>query len=359
MRLTDPPDPTRRPRDRRTVLLTGASGVVGQPLVRRLRGADLICLVHRSPMSATGVQSVPGDVSAHRLGLPASTWRNLTSRVDAVVHAAAVTEFNGADADLLRTNVDGTRHVLDFAASADVPLYHVSTAYRDAREDGERGRTAVRYAASKRAGEDLVRGSGLRHVIVRPSVVIGDSGTGETASFQGIHHVAEGILRGIVPIIPFEPSWPIDVIPQDVVADAIATLVEREHAGGEYWLTAGAQAPALAEAVEVLLEVAAELDLPADRPRFVPPELFDRLIAPVFLPALPPRTRHSVTKLLDFFAAYLSRDEPLPSSLPELASMGVMPLPDPRESLRASLRYWARSTQQGTGSDLAAEGEVA
>ena len=36
---------------RRTVLLTGASGVVGHALLPRLRDLDVVCLVHRSPVS--------------------------------------------------------------------------------------------------------------------------------------------------------------------------------------------------------------------------------------------------------------------------------------------------------------------
>jgi len=342
---------------RRTVLLTGASGVVGQALLPRLRcgGADILCLTHRSPVSGPTVSSVPGDVTQPRFGLSPTQWRRVVSRVDAVVHAAAVTQFNGSDADVQRTNVDGTRHALELAAASGAPLYYVSSAYLHAREDGQRGRTAVRYAASKRAAEELVRSSGLPHVITRPSIVMGDSRTGETAGFQGLHHVAEGIVRGIVPIIPFDAGWPIDVVPQDVVADAIATLVEQERVGGELWLTAGPQAPSLAATVDVLLGVAAEMGSPVSAPRFVDPDTFDRLIAPVFLDALPRQVRQTVTRLLDFFAVYLAREDPLPSDLPALAQTGVMALPDSRESLRRTFRFWAEQI----GVDAAVTGAVA
>ena len=40
---------------RRTILVTGASGVVGRALLRRLRGLDVVCLVHRSPVCGPGV----------------------------------------------------------------------------------------------------------------------------------------------------------------------------------------------------------------------------------------------------------------------------------------------------------------
>lgn len=336
------------PDHRRTVLLTGASGVVGQALLPRLAAADVVCLVHRTPVTGPGVRSVAGDVTQPRFGLSAPAWRDLTRRVDAVVHAAALTDFKGADGVHARINVEGTRHAVDLAAEAGAPLYHVSSAYLHAREDGGRGRDAVRYAASKRAAEALVRTSGVPHTIVRPSVVIGDSRTGEASAFQGLHKVAEGILGGLVPIIPFDASWPLDVVPRDVVADAIARLVEGGHVGQELWLTAGERAPSLGDAVRVLLEVAADYGAPVAVPRFVDPETFDRLIAPVFLDALPAPVRKSATTFLEFFAAYLALDGALPSDLPALEGIGVAPLPDPRESLRASLRFWADETGLGT-----------
>jgi nucleoside-diphosphate-sugar epimerase len=335
-----------RPRraDRRTVLLTGASGVVGQALLGRFRDADVLCLTHRTPVAGPGVRSVHGDVSQPRFGLPSPAWRDLAASVDAVVHAAAVTDFNGPDTVLTRTNVEGTRHAVELAATAGAPFYHVSSAYLHAREDDGRGRTAVRYAASKRAAESLVRQSGIPHTILRPSVVVGDSRTGETAAFQGLHKVAEGIMGGLVPIIPFDADWPIDIVPRDVVADAVTTLVERGHVGGELWLTAGERAPRLAETVDVLVAVAAEAGISVSPPKFVAPEMFDRLIAPVFLDALPPHIRKTATRLLDFFAAYLALERALPSDLPQLERLGVTPLPDSRESLRLSLRYWIKKT---------------
>jgi hypothetical protein len=93
--------------------------------------------------------------------------------------------------------------------------------------------------------------------------------------------------------------------------------------------------------------------------------MFDRLIGPVFLEFLPRKVRYTVTKLLEFFTAYLSLDTALPSSLgpgaagpglpglpgsglpgPGLpgAGPGLPGLPDQRQSLLTSLRYWAAAT---------------
>ena len=331
----------------RTVLLTGASGVVGRALLRRLRDVDVACLVHRSPISGPNVTTVPGDITTPMFGLAERTYLDLAARVDAVIHCAAVTDFNRADGSLEATNITGTEHVTAFAAAAEAVLYHVSTAFVDTTADGGRGRTAIGYASSKSAAEKVVRSSGVPHVIFRPSVVIGCSQTGEIAAFQGLHQVVAGLFAGIVPMIPFDSRWPIDFVPVDVVADAIACVVENRVSEGEFWLSAGEAALRLDEGFAVAVEVARSLGVSVDMPRFVPPEMFDRLIGPVFLDALPGRIRRNVLRMLEFFTTYLQSGQTKPSSLDQLVALGARPLPDQRESLRYSVRYWA--AQNGYG----------
>jgi len=336
-----------RGRARRTVLLTGASGVVGRALLARLGDFDVVCLVHRSPVSGPNVTTVRGDVAEPMFGLAEPAYAALAARVDAVIHCAAVTEFNRTDGSLEATNVAGTEYVAAFAAAAEAVLYHVSTAFVDTTADGDRGRTALGYASSKAAAEEVVRSSGVPHVILRPSVVIGDSVTGEIAAFQGLHQVAAGLFAGIVPMIPFDPSWPIDFVPADVVADAIACVVESRVSQGEFWLSAGETALSLEEGFAVAVELARDLGVRVDVPRFVPPEMFDRLIGPVFLEALPDKIRRNVLRMLEFFTVYLQSGQTKPSSLGQLAALGARPLPDQRESLRNSLAYWAERSGYG------------
>jgi Male sterility protein len=287
---------------RRAVLLTGASGVVGRAVLKRLRDLDVVCLVHRSPVSGPNVTTVPGDVAKPMFGLAKQAYLELAARVDAVIHCAAITDFNRTDGSLEATNIAGTEHAAAFAAAANAVLYHVSTAFVDTTADGARGRTAIGYASSKLAAEQVVRSSGVPHVILRPSVVIGDSATGEIAAFQGLHQVVSGIFAGIV-------------------------------------------------------ELARGLGVNIDMPRFVPPDMFDRLIGPVFLDALPAKIRRNVLRMLEFFTIYLQSGQTKPSSLDQLVALGARPLPDQRESLRNSLRYWAAQNGYGqaeTGTEKAA-----
>jgi nucleoside-diphosphate-sugar epimerase len=327
---------------RPTVLLTGASGVVGRALLERLTGTDIIALVHRTPVVGEHVTSIKGDVAAPRLGLSDTEYAALAAKVDAVIHCAAITDFNRTDGTLETTNIEGTGHMVEFAKAADVVLYHVSTAFVHTKVDGDRGKTAAGYAASKSAGEDLVRASGVKHVILRPSVVIGDSVTGEIAAFQGLHQVVAGVFGGIVPMIPFDETWPIDFIPADVVADGIAVVVENGITEGEFWLSAGDKALTLRQGMDLTVELASEMGRTVDAPRFVPPEMFERLIGPVFIDALPEKIKRNVLRMLEFFATYLQDGAYKPSSLDELVELGMAPLPDQYESLAASVRYWAQ-----------------
>jgi hypothetical protein len=144
-----------------------------------------------------------------------------------------------------------------------------------------------------------------------------------------------------VPMIPFDPGWPIDFVPADVVADSIACLVENRVSEGEFWISAGEAALRLDEGVAVVVEFARGLGVHIDMPRFVPPEMFDRLIGPVFLDALPGRIRRNILRMLEFFTTYLQSGQTKPSSLDQLVALGARPLPDQRESLRNSVRYWA------------------
>jgi len=59
---------------RRIVLLTGASGVVGHALLRRLRDLDVVCLVHRSPVCGPDMTTVSGDIAQPMFGLAEQVW---------------------------------------------------------------------------------------------------------------------------------------------------------------------------------------------------------------------------------------------------------------------------------------------
>ena len=155
------------------------------------------------------VHAVAGDVRSPRLGLPDDIYRDLVRRVDVIIHAAADLRLDASIEDLRRTNVEGVRHVLEFAREIDAVhglqrLVHVSTAYVAGGGSGtiDEGPPSDRfgflnpYERSKYEGEMLVRAAmdgRLPIAIARPSMVVGDSRTGAINDLQHVLCAAAGV----------------------------------------------------------------------------------------------------------------------------------------------------------------------
>lgn len=326
-----------------TILLTGASGVVGQAMLPKLTDCDLYCLVHRRSVDRESVVSLQGDLLQPRLGLSADQYNELARKVDCVIHAAAITDFFKAEKLIFDTNIEGTKNIVEFAAEAKAPFFYVSTAFVHPSSKSTGGHEANAYEVSKRAAEDVVRNSGVPATILRPSIIVGDSQTGVIAQFQGLHHVAGLFLNGLLPVIPGSANAYVDFVPNDLVADAIINVVMSGHVGGEYFISSGPQAMTVGQIVELCADNSETLmGRAVARPKFVTQDVFDRLIKPVFLPQMPGLVRRTVERAMHL-ARYLNIEEPFPTSVPELErEFGVQPPPSPAETFLRSLEYWAR-----------------
>jgi nucleoside-diphosphate-sugar epimerase len=325
-------------------LLTGAAGVVGQALLEHLTGHAVVCLTHRRPSASAHITSIAGDITVPRLGLTRAAFADLARRIDCIVHAAAVTDFSQPAEVLFRANVDGTHHVLDLAATAGVPLYHVGSAFAHPSCLAASGCEPNAYQRSKWAAETLVRGSGVRATIVRPSIVMGNSRTGAIADFQGLHLMLGLLLKGYLPVIAAPATAYVDFVPQDLVAEAMISLLDRPSQETEYWLTAGSRALTVGAIVAIGLAQAPRLvDRALVPPRMVSMDTFERLIRPIFLPALPGHLRRTMRGALQLLHTCLA--QPFPTSLPTLEhTHGLRTLPDQEMTLAHNLEYWARAT---------------
>lgn len=336
-----------------TLLLTGGSGVLGQALIDEVfADFDIVCLSHRTPIKDPRVLTLPGRLAEPGLGLAPEERRTLAGSVDVVLHCAAMTSWRASRERIFETNVTGTRHMLDFARLADAPFYYVSTAFvarRDAADPDNRDVAGLlAYVQSKIAAEQAVRDSGHPHVIVRPPVIIGDAETGEIAKFQGIHQMFGSFIQNLLPLIPAEPGSMIDMMPQDVVARAIARLISAEVTGGEYWLTAGANAPTIADLLEVTLSVCTRLGRPMHPPRMIPVEAVDRLLIPLMEDVMPPQLRRQFGQFIQLTTLFQS-ERALPSSMPAIGLDLRMSHRALLAAFRRSVEYW--SVRTGLTSD--------
>ena len=315
----------------RTILLTGSSGVVGSALLNHLGLNHLgqhriVCLTHNT-VPDRALERVQGDLTAAGLGLDLRTRRRLIGEVDAIVHCAAVTEFTAGAEATRDLNVLGTQRVLDFAAEAGATTHYVSTAFV-AREDltrpdvGEGAADPSRYLESKRNAETMVRDSGLPATIIRPSVVIGDSASGAISRFQGLHSLVKAIMKNALPVLPLHPLAHIDFIPQDLLAGAVARLIDNEITSGEYWITSGQNALTAGAVVGLCLRVGLRHRMEIKPPRLVDLELVDRLIRPVFIDPLPSASRRRFDDMLAMTSLFTEGGY-FPSSLDQIPGCAI------------------------------------
>ncbi|AVP97225.1 hypothetical protein C7S18_08455 [Ahniella affigens] len=198
-----------------TVLLTGASGVVGAALwpVLLERGFRVIALTRANRVADPQVVNVTGDISEPDFGLDLSALALAYGPIDCVIHSAALTHFGKSEAEMLATNVRGTQHAVAVAEALGARFLYVSTAYTYDLKLPEYLQEYSTYCDSKRQAEAFVRANASDWTIIRPSIVVGDSRTGAIARFQGLHTIVGAILQGFAPVIPAKQDAIVDLVP--------------------------------------------------------------------------------------------------------------------------------------------------
>jgi len=169
------------------VAVTGATGHLGTVLVKQLveRGDRVRYLARSGPtagLAGLDAESVPGDLTDRR------ALARLVSGVDVVFHCAArISIIPGDWVALQRTNVEGTRAVLEAARAAGVrrfvdvasiEAFPLDNLVRPVTEEQaiDPGRTAIEYGTSKALAVEEVlaaSGDGIECVVCAPTSFIG------------------------------------------------------------------------------------------------------------------------------------------------------------------------------------------
>lgn len=154
------------------ILLVGANGQVGWEVERRAPEAGFAChALGRADLDITQQEAVLRAVDRLAPAL--------------AVNVAAYTAVDRAESEIetaFAVNRDGAAYLAEACASADLPLIHLSTDYVfDGRKQTPyREEDAVAplgvYGRSKLAGEEAVRRSCTKHVILRTSWIYGIHG---------------------------------------------------------------------------------------------------------------------------------------------------------------------------------------
>lgn len=211
-----------------SILLTGATGLLGRYLLRDLlasgRPVGVLIRAGQKQSAAERLDELlafasesqgrqlkrptllEGDLRTPGLGLGAAERSWLAGEAAAVVHSAAYVAYQPTpDGEPWETNVNGTYRLLEVCRSLGVTeLHHLSTAfvcgdrrgtvYEDELDLGDG--TSNAYEQSKYATEQLIHDfPGVRATIYRPSIVVGDSSTGYTSTYHHFYRFLELAVR--------------------------------------------------------------------------------------------------------------------------------------------------------------------
>ena len=170
------------------ILVTGGTGFVGPKVVHALRaeGRDVRCLVRESSDTAQlehwGCELATGDVT------DAASLRRAVEGCDTVVHLVAI--ILGKPEDFERVMTQGTRDLVAEAQEAGVRRFVLMSALGTS----EKTKELTPYFKAKWSMEQDVKGSGIGHVIFRPSFVFGRDG---------------GVLPTFMRIVRYLPAIPV------------------------------------------------------------------------------------------------------------------------------------------------------
>jgi len=254
-----------------------------------------------------------------------------------VIHCAATVRFDHSLDEARRINVEGTRRVLDFASGARQlrSMAYVGTAYVAGERSGlvKESELAVgqtyrnTYEQTKAESEALVRErlKSLPGVILRPSIIVGDSRTGVTSSFKMMYWPLKIYARRLWRTVPGYPDAVLDIVPVDFVANSVARLAFDEAAqGSTVHLCAGPRGSAT---IEQIAKRAAEY-FNVREPRYVDPKFFFAAVRPLLFISLWGRKRRVLRDgraYRDYFTMKMQFDTTNAERL--LKPVGVSPPP--------------------------------
>jgi dihydroflavonol-4-reductase len=247
------------------VMLTGATGFLGGHLLARLRAAGVaeIAAVVRSRdagerLAGLGVNPFRGSIED-----PGSLREALLQPTDCIFHVAADTSpWRGHEARQNRTNIDGTRNVLDSAQARGVRrIVHTSSVSAFGQQEQTLTESSPRlgkqswinYERTKAIAEELVLEADahgrIEAVVLNPAHILGP---GDTHNWARMFLLID---QGKLPGAPPGSGAFADV--REVAAAHVAAWKFPGH--GEQFLLGGAHASFL----ELIQAIASELGRPA------------------------------------------------------------------------------------------------
>ena len=249
-----------------TFFITGFPGFIASRLLRRLAesgsrflllvqpalaaqaGRELNAIAQQTGTPLSNFRILPGDITEPELGLTQNDLERARSEATILFHLAAIYDLAVKQDLAMRINVGGTRNVNHFSQSLSAlrHYHYVSTCYVAGKRTGRIFENELRHEAGFRnyyeetkylaetEVEDLK--SRLPITIHRPSVVCGDSHTGETAKYDGIYYLINYLLKWPSLLSTFNignDDVSLNLVPVDFVVAAMSALYTDANAIGK------------------------------------------------------------------------------------------------------------------------------
>lgn len=251
---------------RESIFLTGFPGFIAGRLVEKLAKPErqffLLVQSHLVEIAMDEIEAiaeatgtplesfviVEGDITEPQLGISNDDLETIRFETTDVFHLAAAYDLAVPKDVAFRVNLEGTKNVNKLAASVkNLKRYnYISTCYVAGKRKGVILETDLGhdagfrnfYEETKYLAEievECLKGD-LPVTIYRPSVVVGDSQTGETAKYDGIYYLIHYLRKApsVLRVVNVgNDDVRLNLVPVDFVVDAIAALSRDKRAIGK------------------------------------------------------------------------------------------------------------------------------
>jgi NADH dehydrogenase len=219
----------------KSILITGSSGFVGTDLIKRIdpRKYENVYCLGRTEGKGPAALSDQAHFKFIRCSLfEVGLYERQLAGTDIVIHLAAATGKARPD-EYFKVNVEGTRLLVGLCQRLGVQRFlHVSSIavrFPDKRR--------YYYAQSKEEAEEVVRSSGLRYTIIRPTIILGPG----APLWMSLSKLAQ------LPVVPIfgDGKTLIQPIHVDDLVDFILAILDRDIFQGETFELGGQQVIAI------------------------------------------------------------------------------------------------------------------
>ncbi|MDX6582926.1 MAG: hypothetical protein QOI10_2110 [Solirubrobacterales bacterium] len=242
--------------------VTGATGFIGRNLVELLleREGTIYVLVregskgrlaelrNRWGVDEERIVGIVGDLSEPKLGVSPEDLARLEGEVDHLFHLAAIYDMTASAETQRVANVEGTRHMVQFADAIEAGRVHMVSSiaaaglykgtWREDMFDEAQDVDNHPYFQTKHESEGVVRNESSRPWrVYRPGIVVGNSETGEMDKVDGPYYFFKLIrrIRNTVPQwlpMPGVEGREINIVPVDFVVKAMDHIAHLDGLDG-------------------------------------------------------------------------------------------------------------------------------